>query len=111
LVTVSGVLFFPLSVSSSEIKPLLCKIMYRNSSKHTMKGWQLYYRILQYITLERLIVNIQIFYDRQEFIFVSLCEHIQYVLLVGWYLLETLKIRYQKNVFFIVVSMLFFVLC
>jgi len=57
--------------------------MYRNSNKHTMKGWQFYYRILQYVTLESLIVNIQIFCDRQEFIFVWLCEQIQWVLLIG----------------------------
>jgi len=57
--------------------------MYKNSNKHTMKFWQFYYRILQYVTLERLIVNIKIFYDGQEFIFVWLCEQIQYVLLIG----------------------------
>jgi hypothetical protein len=72
-----------------------------------MKGWHFYYRILQCVTLERLIVNIQIFYDRQEFIFVWLCEQIQYVLLIGWLLLENLKFRYQKIIFFIVGSLLF----
>jgi hypothetical protein len=72
-----------------------------------MKGWQFYYRILQYVTLERLIVNIQIFYDRQEFIFIWLCEQIQYVLLIDRLLLETLKIRYQKIYLFIVGSLLF----
>jgi len=56
--------------------------MYKNSNNRTVKGWQFYYRILQYVTLERLIVNIKIFYDRQ-FIFVWLCEQIQYVLLIG----------------------------